>query len=173
MFFSHEGLEIGGGEVLWSALMPAPFHEQAVGNAPVDAQDQHAFVALDAAAIIVVGNIQPLVQAALDPPALTVEAQPGLGPELFGRGAGDQGDFFVLAALGPAQQPGGLHRKGKPDVFGCQGGGADDPVFLTPLVFLPGAGLRGCGTIRGENPLGERRPSFGYWPAAWAGSFCR
>ena len=77
-------LKISGGEVLGSALMPGPFHEQAVGQATVVAQELHALVALDTAAIIVVGNVQALVQAALDPPALGVEVQPSLALSLWG-----------------------------------------------------------------------------------------
>jgi len=156
MFLGHEGLEVGGGDVIGPGLTLGPFHEEAVGHAAIDAQDQHAFVALDAAAVVVVGDIQPLVKTAFDSPALAVEAQPALGIESFGRGTGDQGHFFVLAAGGLAEQSSGLHRQGKTDVFSRHGSGRDDAVFVTSLVALLGAGLRGCRLRRGENPLGER-----------------
>ena len=48
--------------------------------------------------VLALGNYQPLKQAVLDTPAPKVEVQPGLGLEPFGRGAGDQGHFFVSAA---------------------------------------------------------------------------
>ena len=169
MFFGHQGLEIGGGHVIWTALTLAPIHEEAVGDAPVQAQDQHALVALDAAAIIVVGNIQPLMEAAFDPPALAIEEQPLLSLEPLARGAGDQAHFFVIATLGLTQQAGGLGREGEADVLGGDGGGADDPILVTALVLLLGTGLGGRGVLRGENPLGERQPSFLRWPGGWAG----
>jgi len=155
--------------MFWTALTLAPFHEQAVGDPPIHPEDQHPLVALDAAAIIVVGNIQPLMQAAFDSPTLAIEGQPRLGVELFGRGAGDQGHLFVGATLGLTQQAGDLGRAGEADVLGGDGGGADDPILVTALVLLLGTGLGGRGVLRGENPLGERRPSFPRWPGGWAG----
>ncbi len=173
MFFGHQGLEIGGGDVLGTALMLAPFHKQTVGDATVHSENQDTFVALDPAAVVVVGDIQPLMQATLDPPTLAVEEQPWQSLELFRRGAANQSDFFVFSALGLAQQSGGLRGKGKSDVFSCDGSGANDSILIAPFVLLLSASLSWRGLFRGENPLGERRPCFGCWPAEWAGSFWR
>src|ERR1051325_5780224 len=116
MFFGHQGMEICGCDVLGTALMLAPFHKQAIGDATVHSENQDAFVALDPAAVVIVRDIQPLMQATLDPPALAVEEQPEQSLELFRRGAANQSDFFVFSALGLAQQSGGLRGKGKSDV---------------------------------------------------------
>ncbi len=173
MFFGHQGLEIGRSDVFGTALMLAPFHKQTVGDATEHSENQDAFVALDSAAVVIVGDIQPLMEATFDPPALAVEEQPGQSFESLKRGAGNQSNFFVFSALGLAQQSGGLGGKGKSDVFGCEGSGANDSILLTPFVLLLSASLSWRGLFRGENPLWERRPCFGCWPAEWAGSFWR
>lgn len=173
MFFGHQGLEISSGDVLGAALMLAPLHEQAVGDTTEHSENQDPFVTLDTAPVVIIGDIQPLMQTALDAPALAVEEQPGEGLELFWRGAGNQSDLFVFAALGLAQQSGGLSRKGKSDVLSRDGSGANDSIFVTPFVLFLSAGLGGRRLIRGENPLWERRLSFGCWPVEWADSFWR
>ncbi len=173
MFFGHQGLEIGSGDVLGTALMLAPFHKQTVGDATEHSENQDAFVALDPAAVVIVGDIQPLMQTTFDPPALAVEEQPREGFEFLKRGTGNQSDFLVFAALGLAQQSGSLSRKGKSNVLRRDDSGANDSIFVTPFVLFLSTGLGGRRLIRGENPLWERRLSFGCWPAEWAGSFWR
>ncbi len=173
MFFGHQGLEIGRGVVLGTALMLAPFHKQTVGDATEHSENEDTFVALDPAAIVIVGDIQPLMQATFDPPALAVEEQPWQSLEPFRLGAANQSDFFVFSALSLAQQSGGLRGKGKSDVFRCDGSGANDSILMTPFVLLLSTSLSWRGLFRGENPLEERRPCFGCWPAEWAGSFWR
>ena len=76
MVFGHESLEVGGGDVIGTALAALPFHEETVGDAAINPEDQHGFVGLNAASIIVVRNIQALVQAAFNAPGLTVELEP-------------------------------------------------------------------------------------------------
>ncbi len=73
MILGHECLKIGGGDVVWTALRGSPFHEKAVGNATKHAQDQDSVVALNPTPIIVVRDVQPLMQATLDAPALTIQ----------------------------------------------------------------------------------------------------
>jgi hypothetical protein len=62
-FGGHVHGEIGGGQVLRVALMGAPLHKEAVGQAPEQAQHRHAVGVSDAAAVVVVRNIQSLVKA--------------------------------------------------------------------------------------------------------------
>ncbi len=76
MVFGHKGLEVGGGDVVRAGLMSAPLHKEAVGDAAKHPQDPDAVITLDAAPVIVVGNIQALMQAAFDAPSLPVEPQP-------------------------------------------------------------------------------------------------
>ena len=58
----HVHGEIGGCQILWVVLMGAPFHKEAVGQAPEQAQHRHTVGVADAAAVVVVRNIQSLVQ---------------------------------------------------------------------------------------------------------------
>ena len=102
MFFGHESLEVGGSYVIGTALVSTPFHVEAVSDAPEDAHDPHSFLALNPAAIIVVGDIQSQVEAILDAPSLAVKTQPFSGIEPLSRSAGDQSHFLVFAALGLA-----------------------------------------------------------------------
>ena len=151
--------------------MLAPFHKQAIGDATEHSENQDALVALHTATVVIVGDIQALMQTVLDPPTLAVEKEPEEGVELFRWGTGNQSDFFVFSTLGLAQQSGGLRGKGKSDVLRRDGSGANDSIFVTSFVLFLSAGLGRRRLIRGENPLWERRLSFGCWPAEWAGSF--
>jgi hypothetical protein len=98
---AHGGLEVGGGQKLGMGLMRAPFHEEAVADASEDTGHEHGVRMVNAAAIIIVGNIQTLMQTVFDA-AITrpVEFQPLLSIELLGWGAGNEADVFVFATLG-------------------------------------------------------------------------
>jgi hypothetical protein len=73
----HVHGKIAGGEVLRIGLTGAPLHKEAVGQAAEDAQDAHAVGMADAAAVVIVRDIQPLVQAVFDAPkAATIELEP-------------------------------------------------------------------------------------------------
>jgi hypothetical protein len=76
MIFSHKGLKVGSGNVLWATLMGAPLHKEADGEAAKHAQDPHAILILHPASVVVVGDVQALVQTAFDAPSLPVEQQP-------------------------------------------------------------------------------------------------
>jgi hypothetical protein len=89
MILRHQGLEVGGGDVIGASLMDAPFAEKAVGDPAEHAQDPDAVVALHPAPVIVVGDIQTLVQPAFNPPTGAVEPQPPDRREDCRRGAGD------------------------------------------------------------------------------------
>ena len=81
MVFSHKGLKVRGGDVVWPTLMNAPLYEQAVGDTAKHPQDPQGIIILHPRSVIVVGNIQALVQTAFNPPALAIEQQPELGWE--------------------------------------------------------------------------------------------
>ncbi len=84
--------------------MRAPFHEQAVADAPEQAGHKHGVGVADTATVIVMGNIQTLVQAVFDTAkSRPIQLQPFLGIELFGWSAGDEAKVFILATLGLAQ----------------------------------------------------------------------
>jgi uncharacterized protein (DUF2342 family) len=63
-------LKIGDGEVLRASFITTPLHDQSVRDATVHPKNQNAFVALDTAAVAVQGDIQLLMQAALEGPGL-------------------------------------------------------------------------------------------------------
>ena len=141
MFLGHSGLEVGRGHVIGTALVLSPLHKQAIGQASIHAEDEHGFRILYAATVVVVGNIESLMEPALDAPALPIELQPLLGVEPLGRRTGDQRHLFVLATLGLTQQSSGLSCEGESHVFGTDLSGADGPVLRTPLVLFPSASL--------------------------------
>ena len=114
MVFGHSRLEQGCGLVLGVRLISAPLHEQAVAEAAEQAHDEHAGREADAAAVVVLGDVQALVQAIFDATkTLTVQIQPLLGVELVGWGAGQQRDRFVVPTVGLPEQAGGLGGKGE------------------------------------------------------------
>jgi hypothetical protein len=79
MIFSHKGLEVSGGDMVWATLMGPPLDKEAVGDTAKHAQDPDAIITLHAAAVIVVGHVQALMEAAFDAPTLPVEIQPQQG----------------------------------------------------------------------------------------------
>lgn len=168
VFAGHEGVEIGGGDVIGTALVAAPLDKEAVGQATEHAQEEQGLGLLNATAVIIEGNIQSLVEAAFDAPALAVELEPLAGVEAFGGQTGNERDFLVLAAAALPQEPGGLSGEGKANILGADCGGGDGPVLRLSLVGLPGARLGGGGFIEGGNPLGERLLCFAGWPTGWA-----
>lgn len=117
MFFTQSGLKIGGGEMLWVRLMLAPFHEETVGQASKHSDHEHGLGVLDPTAIVVIGNIEPLMEPAFDSPPMAVELEPELGWQFLDRRAGDQSHFLILAPLGLTQEPSHLRRKRKPHIF--------------------------------------------------------
>jgi hypothetical protein len=116
--FTHGCLKIGRGQILRVALMRAPFDEEAVANAAEQSRDEHAASVANPATVVVVRSVQTLVQAVFDAAkASSIEFQPPLCIEPLWFGAGQQSNVFLLAALGLAQQAGGLCRQGKADLL--------------------------------------------------------
>jgi len=149
-------------------LEAAPVHEEAVAQAAEHAHDPHGARIADAAAVVVVGNVQALVQAAFDAPGCAVELKPAGGIELLGSGAGEQGDFFGIAAAGVAQQPRGLAGKGEEEFLATKWRGLNGADFLTAFVLFDRARLGGRRFSRGENPHQGRRPVSGCCGVRWA-----
>jgi len=112
MVFTHGRLEIGGRQILRMGLMRAPLHEEAVADAAEQTSHEHAVRVPNPATVIVMGNVQTLVEPIFNAgkPA-AIKLQPCLGVE-FGRfSAGDESDVLILAALGLAEQSGGLRHQ--------------------------------------------------------------
>jgi len=153
---AQERLKIRRGHMFGAWLGLAPFHEKAVRRASEHAENPYTVVALHAATVIVVGDIQTLVQSAFDAPAGSIELEPLHGVQTCGWSAGNQGDLFLFAPGSLPQNPCGLLGHGKADVFGLHGRSGDGPVFSAAFVLLAGARLRRSRLVQGENPLGER-----------------
>lgn len=134
-------------------LMGAPLHEEAVADAPEQAGDHHGVRMANPAPIVVMGNVQTLVQAVFDAAKTgAVQLQPLLGVEPLGWCAGDEADVFILAALGLAQQAGGLRCQRKTDLLRADRLGADRAAYVMALFILIGAILGGRRPPRGGNP---------------------
>jgi hypothetical protein len=106
VILTHGGLEVGGRQKLrmGTTLMGAPLQEEAIADAPEQTGHKHGVRVLDAAAIVVMRNVQTLVQAVFDAAkSRPIQLQPFLGVELFGWGAGNETDVFILATDGLAQ----------------------------------------------------------------------
>lgn len=169
MIFRHGGLKISGRQMAGFGLLTSPMDEQAVGKPAKDAQEQHPLVALDPATVVVVRNVEALMQAAFNPPAITVDLEPLRRVEAFGWQARDQGHRFVFPTRGLPQETRSLTGKGKADVFPRQFAGGDTAVFVTPFIFPRPPRLRRGGPVEGGNPLEERESLLRCSPAGWAG----
>ena len=98
--------------------MRTPFHEEAVADAAEQTRDEEGARVANAAAIVVVGNVQALVQTVFDAAKTSpVQFQPLLCVEFLRLSTGQQGDVFILATVGLAQQSGGLCRQGKTNLL--------------------------------------------------------
>ena len=71
MVFGQGGLEICRGEMIWPSLVGTPFHEKAITEA--HSENQHSVMVTDPAAVVVVGDIQALMQTALNAPGVPVQ----------------------------------------------------------------------------------------------------
>jgi len=152
----QKALEVSGCDMIGPAACGSPFHKQADGEAPEHSKHPDARIALHAAAVVVVGDIQALMEPVFNAPALAVEREPGGWIEPLGRGAGDQRHCFVFSAGGLAQQSRHLGGEGKADVFALGLGGAKSAVFMAAFVLLLRSGFGGATLPEGGNPLGER-----------------
>lgn len=118
MVFAQGRLKISGGQMLGMGLMRTPLHKQAVAEGAQQARHEHGRGGANAAAVVVMRNIQPLVEAIFNAAkAGAVQFQPLLGIEFLWGRAGQKRDVFILAALGLAQQAGRLRHQGKANLL--------------------------------------------------------
>jgi hypothetical protein len=143
-------LKVRRGHLVWPSPCLAPFHEQAGGQPPKHAENPDTLAALNAATIIVVGDVQTLMRSAFDSPTGSIKLEPLRGVESLRRGAGDQSHLLVFASSGPAQQPRRLAGYGKTDVLGRQGSGLDAAVFGAALFFSEVRAWVAVGFSRGK-----------------------
>lgn len=156
MFLAQKSLEIGGGLVVGLGELGSPFHKETVDHPTHEGKDQHDIGMTDPTAIVVVGDVQTLVKAALDTPGLAVELEPASGGQFCGVEAGDQTDLFGLVPLDVSAQAGDLGSERKADLFSARCRRAQATIFPTAFAGLDGPSLGGRGMLRGENPLRER-----------------
>ncbi len=146
MFLTHGAVKIGGGEMFGVefSLAGTPVDEEAVAQAPKHPHDPHGLRLADAAAVVVVRNVQALMQTAFDAPACAVQFQPAPGIELPGCRTGDQSDFFGLTAAGLAQEPGRLAGEGEEKFLGAEFSGLNAATFLAAFILFNRARLCGA-----------------------------
>jgi hypothetical protein len=102
--FAHGGLKVGSGQAVWMRLVGAPLHEQAIAHTAEGTHDDHAGRGADAAAVVIMRNIQTLVESVFNTTKTgSVKFEPLLGVEFLRVGAGEQGYVFIVAVLGLAQ----------------------------------------------------------------------
>ena len=76
VFVAQKSLEVCGGLVMRRGELGSPFHKETVGQPTHEGKDEHGVGMTDPTAIVVVGDVQTLVKAALDAPGLAVELKP-------------------------------------------------------------------------------------------------
>jgi hypothetical protein len=104
VILAHGGLKVGGRLMFRMGLVRAPLHEKAVADAAEQTGHKHRVWVANSATVIVMGSIQPLMEAVFDATKSgPIEFQPFLGVELMGLGAGNEANVLILAALGLAQ----------------------------------------------------------------------
>jgi hypothetical protein len=64
--FGQSGLEIGGSDMVWASLISTPLQEEAIAQAQHHGEHQHRVVVTHPAEVVVVGDIQALMQTALN-----------------------------------------------------------------------------------------------------------
>src|SRR6478672_3258540 len=88
----------------------------------------------DPAAVVVVGDIQALMQTALNAPGIAVQTHPVCGIQTRGLEAGDQRHQFIFAPLGLTQQQGGLLCQWEADPFSADWRRNNTAAFFAALV---------------------------------------
>src|SRR5262249_53767228 len=86
--------------MIWASLVGAPFHEKAITEAQHHSENQDSVMVTDPAAVVVVGDIQALMQTALNAPGVPVQTYPVCGIQTRGLQAGDQRHQLIFAAFG-------------------------------------------------------------------------
>jgi hypothetical protein len=74
--FAHGGLEIGEGFVFGPSLLVPPVHEEADHHSPKHAQNQKTVGVEHLATIVMERDVQALMAAVFNPPALSVGLEP-------------------------------------------------------------------------------------------------
>lgn len=169
MVLAHGRLKVGGRQMLWMSLMGTPLHKPAVGDPAEEPHHEHGRRTANPAAVIIVRNVQPLVQAIFNAPKTSpIELQPLLGVELCWGRAGQQDNVFVPSAFGLAQQSGGLRRQRKANLLRRNRLGLEGAAHHLALFVSQGAELSRGRFPRGENPPWGRGAAARYAGARWA-----
>ena len=137
--FAHRGLKIGEVFVVGFALPPAPFREQAQGQAAQHAQNPQAIGTAHAAVVVVERHIQPLMAPVFDPPAFAVGLQPLARREFGGGQIGEQAHRLIRAPGALAGQLGGLCGEGEAEGLGGDRAGFQRAALRRAFVLFHGA----------------------------------
>ena len=154
--FGQGGLEICGGDMIWASLVGAPFHEKAITETQHHSENQDSVMVTDPAAVVVVGDIQALMQTALNAPGVPVQTYPVCGIQTRGLQAGDQRHQFIFAAFGLTQQQGGLLCQWEADLFSADWRGDNPAAFFAALVDFLRISLSRRWLLRGKKTPAER-----------------
>ena len=169
MFGVHGAEEIGGGFVMGFVLAGAPVHEQTVAETAKHSHHAHGLGLAHAALVVEVGDIQSLVQAALNAPSRAVVLEPLRRVELLGGKTGHQSDGFRGMVAQMAAQEGDLLHAGKVHFFGGGRPRTQHPDFGLAFVELTAARQSGRGLRREKNRPAAPGPTGRCSGAKWAG----
>ena len=171
IIFAHGRLEIGEPERTGVGLLLPPMRIKTDRQAAEHPQNPQTIGAAHAAAVVIERDIQALVGAILNAPALAVGLEPRLGWEFLWRKVGDETDRFVFAPHVLTGHQSGLGGEGKADILSGNGAAFQGAALAHPLIFLHGARPGGRRGQRGKNPPAVPELSFRCSGARWVGCF--
>ncbi len=106
----------------------------------------------DPAAVVVVGDIQALMQTALNAPGVPIQTYPVYGIQARGLEAADQRHQFIFATFGLTQQQGRLLGQWEADLFSADWRGNNSAAFFAALVDFLRISLSRRRLLRGKKP---------------------
>lgn len=151
--FLEVALKIGGGVMAWFFMLVTPMHKEAVGQPAEHAHDPKAMGTADAAAVVILRDVQAQMETIFNIPSQSIVVEPGLGIEAGRFQTGDQAYQFIVAAGALTTEPGGLF--GERETQGFAGGGRrlDRPAFPAGFIPFHRPGRLRRGLPWGKNPL--------------------
>ena len=171
IIFAHGGLEVGEPERTGVGLLLPPMRIETDRQAAEHPQDPQSIGVAHPAAVVIERDIQALMGAILDAPALAVGLEPGLGWEFLRREVGDEADRFIFAPHVLTGHQGGLGGEGKADILSRNWAAFQSAALVDPFISLHGARPGGRRGQRGKTPPAVPELSFRGSGARWVGCF--
>lgn len=133
IFQRHLVMEVREAEAFFGVWI-FPFTEKTDRQTAKHAQDPDGILVSDAAAILLCGDIQALMESIFDAPILALEFEPVRSRKVWAAGEGING--FGFSSGGLAVKCADLSCGRKSNLFRSYGTGAQGTRFLTPTIFF-------------------------------------